>query len=103
MFKNISVQKLKENINDYYIIDVRTLEEWEEFRIEDAVHIPLDSLLSGDQLPPKDKDLVLMCRSGYRSVQAALYLLGEGYTSLFNLEGGVSEWVKRGYAFKTGN
>ncbi|MCF6092499.1 rhodanese-like domain-containing protein [Microaerobacter geothermalis] len=76
----------------YRILDVRRDEEVEQGMIPDAVHIPLDELEQrAGELNP-DEDILIVCRSGRRSVFAA-YLLNElGFAKLYNLKGGMLEW-----------
>lgn len=75
-------------------VDVREADEWAAGHIEGAVHIPL-SLLPvrlGD-LP--SGDLVLVCKVGGRSAQAAMYLGQQGF-GVVNLAGGMLDWEAAG-------
>ncbi|HEY0592857.1 MAG TPA: rhodanese-like domain-containing protein, partial [Thermoanaerobaculia bacterium] len=46
---------------------------------------------------PKDREIVLVCRSGNRSGKAQRILAERGYTGLENMEGGMLAWEKHGY------
>jgi rhodanese-related sulfurtransferase len=77
------------------LLDVRTLEEWQEGHAEGALHIPLDELLQGrgDQLDPSKK-VYIYCRTGGRAGMATSYLQKNG-SQAENI-GGLSDWVRAG-------
>ncbi len=72
------------------VIDVRTIEEYNESHIKGAINIPLNEIdsISYD----KNDTLILYCASGVRSTKAANTLADMGYTSLYNLDGGLLNW-----------
>ncbi|SDY61570.1 rhodanese-like domain-containing protein [Thermoactinomyces sp. DSM 45892] len=81
---------------DHYVwVDVRTIEEYEEGHIPDSLHIPLDELeqRQAELADFKGRNILLICRSGVRSVYAAEVLADHGYTHLYNLKGGMLEWM----------
>jgi rhodanese-related sulfurtransferase len=83
------------------LVDCREPYEWTAGRIEGAIHIPLNSIMSGvtgDLVP--EKPVVVVCRSGNRSELAALMLQARGFEA-FNLEGGMEEWEREGLPFTT--
>lgn len=60
--------------------------------------IPFDEIATKlDQLPAKDAPIVLYCRSGRMSTEAAAVLVGQGYTNVFELDGGFNAWVAEGH------
>jgi rhodanese-related sulfurtransferase len=75
------------------LVDVR--EPWEVAicRIEGSQHIPLQSIPSRAGELPRERDLVLVCHHGNRSRRAAQWLEHNGYTRLYNLDGGVEGWA----------
>ena len=75
------------------ILDVRTQGEFEEGHIENAVLLPLDELLERAQavIPNKKYTILIYCRSGNRSNQAAYLLIEMGYTAVFDF-GGIISW-----------
>ncbi len=81
---------------DHVLIDVRTPEEFASGHIANAVNIPVDQLASRLSEVPQDKAVVLYCRSGNRSNQAAQILDRAGYTQIYDL-GGIVNWVQQGF------
>jgi rhodanese-related sulfurtransferase len=58
--------------------------------------VPYDQVASRLAEVPKDKDVVLYCRSGRRAGLAADVLAAQGYTRLSHLEGDMTAWVEKG-------
>ncbi len=75
------------------VVDVRTREEYDGGHIENAVLVPNESIGSEmpDALPDKEATLLVYCRSGRRSKDAAQKLLALGYQSVYDF-GGVIDW-----------
>jgi len=82
--------------SDHILIDVRTPEEFASGHISGAVNIPLDQIGNRISEIPQDKPIVLYCRSGNRSNQAAAILEKAGLTGIYDL-GGVIAWTAAGY------
>jgi len=80
-----------------FMLDVRTQEEWDEYHMPGATLIPLDQLASRLAEVPRDKDVVVVCRSGNRSADGRDILLDAGYESVTSMAGGMSEWRADGY------
>ena len=75
------------------ILDVRTQEEYEESHIPGAILIPNESIGTEkqEQLPDMDQEILVYCRSGNRSAQAAKKLVEAGYTQIYDF-GGIMDW-----------
>jgi glyoxylase-like metal-dependent hydrolase (beta-lactamase superfamily II)/rhodanese-related sulfurtransferase len=99
----IDAQKLKEKMDkgeDVFILDVRTPEEYEAWRLSYDKHaktplIPVDRLFGAqkaiaDQIP-KDKEIITLCSHGNRSMMAAQLLTQMGYNAK-SVRGGMSAW-----------
>lgn len=82
-----------ENEENIILLDVRTLEEYEENHIPNSVLIPLDVLEkeASEKLSDKGATIFIYCRSGNRSATASKILLELGYTNLYDL-GGIIDW-----------
>jgi molybdopterin/thiamine biosynthesis adenylyltransferase/rhodanese-related sulfurtransferase len=75
-----------------FLLDVRNPEEWAITRIEGATLIPLPELERRYPELPADQEIVVYCRSGGRSAQAAQLLRSKGYRNVKNLPGGTLRW-----------
>ena len=94
--KEISVQELKEKMDsgaDFQLIDVREDFEYETSNLGGTL-IPLGGILIETDKIAKDKDVVIMCRSGKRSAAAIMQLEQQGFTNLYNLYGGILAWAE---------
>lgn len=80
----------------YQLIDVRTAEEFASGHIAGAVNIPVQELGGRLGEVSKDQPVVLYCRSGNRSGQAATLLERAGYTGIYDL-GGLTAWQQAGF------
>lgn len=85
-----------------FILDVRETSEWNEAHIEGATLIPLGELSSRVSELPKDKEIVVVCRSGNRSAQARDLLLKDGFAQVTSMAGGLNEWKATGYPTVSG-
>ena len=83
--------------NGAYVLDVRTVEEWDEFHAPNTTLIPLDQLSVRVNEVPRDREIVVVCRSGNRSQQGRDILLNAGFTNVTSMAGGLNEWRTRGY------
>jgi rhodanese-related sulfurtransferase len=78
------------------LVDCREPYEWEAGRVEGAVHIPLNDIMSGAGVDlSKDTPIVVICRSGNRSELATMMFQARGFEA-HNLEGGIEAWVADG-------
>lgn len=86
--------RMMERDEDCVIVDVRRLDEYEESHIPGAVLIPNESIgrEPPELLPDKDQIILVYCRSGNRSKQAAQKLADLGYTRVYEF-GGILDWT----------
>ena len=82
------------NHRDAVVVDVRTDKEYREGHILNSLHIPLGVLSNrlSELQAHKEKTLIMVCRSGARSAQAASILKKEGFGEVLNLSGGMMAW-----------
>jgi rhodanese-related sulfurtransferase len=93
----ITKQELKDLLvsnEPFTLLDVRGEDEWKAGHIDDAILMPhwFVQLKVGDLVANKDAKIVVYCLSGGRSAVAAKTLDDMGYTNVWNLEGGYSEF-----------
>ncbi len=74
------------------LVDVRTPEEHAERSIAGSHFLPLQELPARMNEIPKDKPIVIHCKSGIRSAHACNFLAQQGYLDLTNLAGGIDAW-----------
>jgi rhodanese-related sulfurtransferase len=84
------------------LVDVREKEEVEKlsFDVKNILHIPLTEFEERNPEIPKDQSIVMVCRSGVRSLKAAYYLSNKGYKEVKNLDGGIIKWESKGFPVK---
>ena len=87
-------RKIMDTETNYVILDVRTQEEFAEKHIPGAVCVPNETIGSEapEELPDKDQLILVYCRSGNRSKQAAGKLAKLGYTNLVEF-GGINDFL----------
>ena len=79
---------------DHVLIDVRTDEEAAICRIDGALLIPMAALEQSLDRIPKDRPVVIHCKSGARSARAVGQLKALGYRNAQSLTGGILAWIK---------
>ena len=95
-YKTISskeAQQMIEDNKDALILDVRTAAEYESGHIPNAVNLSNEDIQAGkvDSLKDKSQLIMVYCRSGNRSRQAAQKLAELGYTNVVDF-GGIQSW-----------
>ena len=95
-YKKITAEEAKERMDKddkVVILDVRTEEEYQEGHVPGAIVIPNETISSGplEELPDMDQAILVYCRSGNRSAQAAKKLAEAGYTQVYDF-GGIIAW-----------
>lgn len=83
---------------DVVIFDVREPEEYAAGHIPNVILIPMGQVPNRLAEIPKDKTVILTCRSGNRSGQVADYLRQQGWTNVHNMQGGILAWQQAGYS-----
>ena len=94
----ISPQQLKARIDageNLFVLDVRNPNEFQICRIPGTTLVPLPALPSRLEEVPKDREVIVHCKSGKRSAQAIEFLKSQGYTKLVNLTGGILAWAEK--------
>ena len=96
VYRRISAEEayqMMQDTDDYILLDVRRLDEFNEAHIEGAILIPYDEIetRAAEELPDKNALILIYCRSGRRSETAATALVSLGYTKVYDF-GGILDW-----------
>jgi rhodanese-related sulfurtransferase len=95
MSDEISVTQLKARRDakaDFVLLDVREPDEVATARLEPSVAIPMGQVQARLAELPRDKEIVVLCHSGFRSDRVARYLRSNGFSNVLNLAGGIDAW-----------
>lgn len=97
--KQISVEQAKQATEkaDVQFIDVRTVEEYKSGHAPKTLNLPLDSLAQNLTKLDKNKPVYVICETGRRSQKGAEILEKNGFTDLYNIEGGTGAWRSAGF------
>lgn len=84
------------------LVDVRENEEVNElsYDVPAVLHIPLSQFEERFNEVPRDGEVILVCRSGIRSLKATYYLMNHGYTNVLNMQYGMLRWADKGFPVK---
>ena len=85
------------------LVDVREPNEFVELRAEGAVLMPLSTWMLRFRELPRDRPLLMICRTGARSGQATAFLLANGWTDVVNVAGGTLAWERAGLPVRRGS
>ena len=104
ILEDIGVQEAFELIQsnqgnpDFFIIDIRTPEEYNEGHIENALNIDFYAETFSEDLDKLDKSKTyfIYCRSGNRSGRAMTIIKDLGFREVYNLSAGITEWIAEG-------
>jgi rhodanese-related sulfurtransferase len=95
-----NVKGVYDRLGEIQLVDCREQYEWDAGRVEGAIHIPLNTLMSGTG-PELDasKPIAVICRSGNRSELGSTMLQARGFEA-HNVEGGMESWQQAGLPFE---
>lgn len=74
------------------LLDVREPVELEMAAVQTALHIPMRDVPGRLTELDRETPIVVMCHTGRRSYMVAQYLVGNGFSQVFNLRGGIDAW-----------
>ena len=98
-FKYISVEEFNSFSDDEFeLIDVRTLEEFQSGHISTAINIDFFSTNFIDEIKEFETslNLILYCRSDNRSSKSAKILADNNFKNIYVIKGGIEEWIGQG-------
>lgn len=96
-YHKITAEQAKERLDsgdELILLDVRTQDEFNAGHIAGAILLPSETITETDQpdiLPDLNAEILIYCRSGNRSAQAAKKLVAQGYTNVYDF-GGIIDW-----------
>lgn len=98
-FTRISVQEAKEMVDrgSAQFVDTRDAHEHAEGHAPGTILVPHLTVLNHISELDPDKDILFICKSGYRSALACEFAASAGLTRLYNVEGGHDAWQAAGY------
>jgi len=97
----LSTEDVRDRSQDTLVLDVRSDAEWRTGHIAGATHIMLGDLPQQGQGLPRDRPIVCVCGSGYRSSVAASGLAKNGFSRVESMDGGMAAWNRRKFAVET--
>jgi sulfur-carrier protein adenylyltransferase/sulfurtransferase len=89
------VRELKRKIDakeNFFLLDVREPNEYQIGKIPGSTLIPLGEIPQRFQELPRDKEIIVHCKTGGRSAKAAEFLRKQGFKNVKNLKGGILDW-----------
>jgi rhodanese-related sulfurtransferase len=97
-FKNIGVLELEKMLQNggVRLVDVRTDAEIAQGKIPQGEPLPLHLLPLHMEGMDRNATTIFYCRSGGRSAQAAAFVAANGFTDVYNLQGGIIAWANAG-------
>jgi len=101
--KEISTEIAKERVErDALFVDVREKYELTEisYDVSHIVNMPLSEFNERFIELPRDKELIIVCRRGRRSLIVTKFLLEQGFVNVVNMIGGVIDWEKKNFPIK---
>ncbi|RKD25541.1 sulfurtransferase [Ammoniphilus oxalaticus] len=93
--KNLSENEFDDqlrNNRNAFLVDAREPDEFKTGHIRGAINIPLSQFEDRVNEIPKERDVLLYCRSGARSQRAAKILFKKGFKNIAHLQGGIMNW-----------
>ncbi len=88
-------KEMRDNGNEFVLLDVREYHEYDIANFEGSVLIPLGEIEDRlDELNPED-EIVVHCHHGGRSMKATMYLKDKGFSNVKNLAGGIDAWAEK--------
>ena len=94
-----TMSKLKEGA---LMVDVRNTTEVNDvtFNVPNYINIPLNELEDRINEIPKDKEVIMVCRSGKSSLKSTYFLMNAGYENVYNMRDGIIKWASKGFPTK---
>ena len=94
---DLNPEELEEYLefNNPVLLDVREQYEWDKCHIKHSTLMPMGQIMANIDILDKNKDIVIICHLGVRSMQVARYFESIGFKQVVNLKGGIDAWAKQ--------
>ncbi len=81
----------------FLLLDCREQQEWDHVRIDGATLIPMSEIQDriGELDDHRDREVVVYCHHGGRSLQVAMWLAQQGFSNVLNMTGGIDAWAQQ--------
>ena len=89
-----SVKTMLDDGADFLLLDCREQDEYDTSQIDGALLLPMSEMQErvGELDEHKDRQVVVHCHHGGRSLRVAMWLRGQGFTQAVSMAGGIDEW-----------
>jgi len=83
--------------DDLFLLDCRERDEYEIVKLEPATLLPMSELMErvGELEPQRDREIVVHCHHGGRSLRVAMWLRQRGFERVSSLAGGIDAWAEQ--------
>lgn len=95
-------RRLREDVDRPILLDVREPDEFVAIRAPGATLFPTSTFMLRIAELPRDRPILVICRSGNRSASVTDYLLRSGWTDVVNISGGMIIWERAGLPVRRG-
>lgn len=98
-YGDVTVEQARELIEKsplLVILDVRTVQEFEDGYVEGAINIPVDELEQRLEELDRNDEILVYCRTGNRSTRAVQILRENGFNKIYHMEDGIVGWERAG-------
>jgi len=93
-----TLSKWVSETKDLVLIDVGTPGDFAEGHIPGSISLPLGASFEGKSKNlSKGKTYILICPTGRRSATAAKLMMEQGFEKIYNLKGGITDWLRKGF------
>ncbi len=92
--ESIELENRLSTEEEVYLLDIRSEAEVVHGMLPSSSHLPMHLIPMRMSEFPRDKDIVIYCRSGARSYHACMYLMQQGFNNVTNLKGGIIDWAR---------
>ncbi len=81
--------------NETLLLDVREAAELAICRVPAAVHLPMGQIPANLEQLPRDRDILVICHHGGRSLRVTYFLRQHGFDRVANIAGGIDAWAEQ--------